>query len=194
MTLSWLSAVFIFALVGSISPGPVNMLAMTAGVNSPLSQGLRFALGATTGFCLLLLLSGLGLQSITRAFPEILTILRYSGAAFLLWLAWLLWRADGQLGSSDTFQPTFLKGALLQWLNPKAWLASLSVVSLYAPSSFLMLAVMTSIYYVVCFASCSTWVIAGQLMSRWLQNPIYLRRFNRTLSILLLISLFYLFL
>ncbi|PIE45020.1 MAG: hypothetical protein CSA45_04455 [Gammaproteobacteria bacterium] len=73
MTLSWLSSVFIFALVTSASPGPVNLLAMSAGVSAPLSQGLRFVFGATTGFCLLLLLSGLGLQFLIKAYPDILT-------------------------------------------------------------------------------------------------------------------------
>lgn len=193
MSMSWLSAVLVFALVTSISPGPVNILAMTAGVHATIAQGMRFALGAATGFCLLLLLSGLGLQSIINTFPEILTGLRYSGAAFLLWLSYLLWRAEGHLSSGDTFQPTFLKAALLQWLNPKAWLTSLAVVSLYAPNHGGMLAVMTGVYYVVCFASCSTWVMAGRLMARWLQQPVYLRYFNRTLSVLLLLSLFYLF-
>lgn len=193
MTLAWFSSVFIFTLVSAISPGPVNLLAMSAGVSSPLSQGLRFVFGATTGFCLLVLLSGLGLQSLIKAYPDILSLLRWGGAAFLLWLAWLLWRADGRLDENNAFRPTFLRGALLQWLNPKAWLSSVSIVSLYAPTALSALAVMTSIYYVVCFCSIATWLLAGRLLSKWLQNPAYLRTFNRSLAVLLLLSLVYLF-
>lgn len=193
MTLSWLSSVFIFTLVTAASPGPVNLLAMSAGVNSPLSQGFRFVFGATTGFCLLVLLSGLGLQSLIKAYPEILSVLRWGGAAFLLWLTWLLWQADGRIDENNAFHPTFLRGALLQWLNPKAWLSSLSIVSLYAPTALSALGVMTSIYYVVCFLSIATWLIAGRLLSRWLQNRTYLRIFNRSLAALLLLSLLYLF-
>ncbi len=194
MTLSWLGSVFIFTLVTAVSPGPVNLLAMSAGVSAPLSRGLRFVFGATTGFCLLVLLSGLGLQSLIKAYPEILIGLRLGGAAFLLWLAWLLWRADGRIDSNSGFRPTFLRGALLQWLNPKAWLSSLSIVSLYAPNELYTLGVMTGIYYVVCFCSIATWLLAGYFLSKWLQNPIYLQRFNRSLAILLLFSLIYLFL
>ncbi len=194
MTLSWLGSVFIFALVTSVSPGPVNLLAMSAGVSAPLLQGLRFVLGATTGFCLLVLLSGLGLQSLIKAYPEILIGLRLGGAAFLLWLAWLLWRADGGIANNNGFRPNFLRGALLQWLNPKAWLSSLSIVSLYAPSGLSALGIMTGIYYVVCACSIATWLLAGYFLAKWLQNPVYLQRFNRSLAILLLLSLVYFFL
>lgn len=194
MTLSWLGSVFVFALVSAISPGPVNLLAMNAGANALLMQGVRFVLGATTGFCVLLLFSGLGLQSLIQTYPAILVVLRWGGAAFLLWLAWLLWRFDGQLKHDTQLRPTFLRGALLQWLNPKAWITSVSVVSLYAPRGLLALGVMTGIYYVVCFGSILTWLLAGRLLSRWLKNPLYLQRFNRFLSLLLLASLVYLFL
>lgn len=194
MTLSWLGSVFIFALVTAASPGPVNLLAMSAGVSAPLSQGLRFVFGATTGFCLLVLLSGLGLQSLIKAHPEMLTGLRFGGAVFLLWLAWLLWCADGRINSNSGFRPNFLRGALLQWLNPKAWLSALSIVSLYAPSGLSALGVMTSIYYIVCFCSITAWLLAGYFLAKWLQNPVYLQRFNRSLAVLLLLSLVYLFL
>ncbi len=193
MTLSWLGSVLIFALVTAASPGPVNLLAMSAGVSAPLSQGLRFVFGATTGFCLLVLFSGLGLQSLIKAYPEILTGLRLGGAAFLLWLAWLLWQADGHIDAGSGFRPNFIRGALLQWLNPKAWLSSLSIVSLYAPNSLSALGVMTGIYYVVCFGSIAAWLLAGYFLAKWLQNPVYLQRFNRSLAVLLLISLIYLF-
>lgn len=192
MSLSWLSSVFIFTLVTAISPGPVNLLAMSAGVNAPLSRGFRFVFGATTGFCLLVLFSGFGLQSLIKAYPDILTILRWGGAAFLLWLVWLLWQADGRLDENHAFRPTFLHGTLLQWLNPKAWLSALSIVSLYAPTALSALGVMTAIYYIVCFCSIATWLLAGRLLSKWLQNPAYLRIFNRSLAVLLLASLLYL--
>ncbi len=193
MTLSWLGSVFIFTLVTAASPGPVNLLAMSAGVSVPLSQGLRFVFGATTGFCLLVLLSGLGLQSLIKVYPGILTALRFGSAAFLLWLTWLLWRADGRLDSNSGFRPGFFHGALLQWLNPKAWLSSLSIVSLYAPGGLFALGLMIGIYYIVCFCSITAWLLAGHFLAKWLQNPAYLQRFNRSLAILLLLSLFYLF-
>lgn len=193
MTLSWLSSVFIFTLVTAVSPGPVNLLAMSSGVNASLSLGFRFVFGATTGFCLLVLLSGLGLQSLINAYPEILSVLRWGGAVFLLWLASLLWRADGRLDDNIGFRPTFLRGALLQWLNPKAWLSAVSIVSLYAPTALSALAVMTAIYFVVCFASISAWLLAGRLLAKWLREPAYLRIFNRSLAVLLLLSLLYLF-
>lgn len=192
MSFSWVSAVFVFALVSAISPGPVNMLALSTGVSGKVRSGLWFVFGATTGYCLLVLAAGLGLQVLINAFPALLTVLKWLGAGFIIWLASLLWRADGRLEKTTGVTVTFWRGALLQWLNPKAYLASLSAVSLYAPNETITLLALTGIYYVVCFFSIACWLLMGRLLSNWLQRAERLRIFNRALAVLLALSIVYL--
>ena len=88
-----------FALVASLSPGPVNLV----GFNTGLTHGWRLALwhvaGATLGFVVLLVAVGLGLHEVLATWPALLEGLRVAGALFLLYLAWKLARASGDLGS-----------------------------------------------------------------------------------------------
>lgn len=192
MSFEWIITVMMVALVTAISPGPVNMLAMNAGVNKKLVAGLYFVFGATLGFCALLFVSGMGLQSLIQAFPMVLVAIKWLGMAFIIWIAWRLWHSDGSLDSEDSFQPSLLKGALLQWLNPKAWLVSLSVVGLYAPKDTLLLSAMTGIYFMVCFLSICCWLGLGTLLTRWIDSQKYLQIFNKSLAVVLAISLIYL--
>ena len=73
-----------FALDASISPGPVNVVALSSGASHGLSATLRHVAGATLGFVLLLVLAGLGLAELLRGWPAAATLTRWAGVAFLL--------------------------------------------------------------------------------------------------------------
>lgn len=177
-----------FALVASLSPGPVNLV----GFNTGLTHGWRPALwhvaGATLGFVVLLLGVGLGLHEVLAAWPALLWILRVAGALFLLYLAWKLARASGDLGSGAVAAcPGFRDGALLQWLNPKAWLAAAAGVALFVGEDRGRLALFAGLYLVICFASLACWAVAGQWLRGRALTPGRLRLLNRALATLLVL-------
>ncbi len=177
-----------FALVASLSPGPVNLV----GFNTGLTHGWRPALwhvaGATLGFVVLLLGVGLGLHEVLAAWPALLWILRVAGALFLLYLAWKLARASGDLGSGAVAAcPGFRDGALLQWLNPKAWLAAAAGVALFVGEDRGRLALFAGLYLVICFASLACWAVAGQWLRGRALTPGRLRLLNRALAALLVL-------
>lgn len=177
-----------FALVASLSPGPVNLV----GFNTGLTHGWRPALwhvaGATLGFVVLLLGVGLGLHEVLAAWPALLWILRVAGALFLLYLAWKLTRASGDLGSGAVEAcPGFRDGALLQWLNPKAWLAAAAGVALFVGEDRGRLALFAGLYLVICFASLACWAVAGQWLRGRALTPGRLRLLNRALAALLVL-------
>ena len=177
-----------FALVASLSPGPVNLV----GFNTGLTHGWRPALwhvaGATLGFVVLLLAVGFGLHEVLAAWPALLWILRVAGALFLLYLAGKLARASGDLGSGAlTACPGFRDGALLQWLNPKAWLAAAAGVALFVGEDRGRLALFAGLYLVICFASLACWAVAGQWLRGRALTPGRLRLLNRALAALLVL-------
>ncbi|WP_144957642.1 LysE family translocator [Pseudomonas oryzihabitans] len=177
-----------FALVASLSPGPVNLV----GFNTGLTHGWRPALwhvaGATLGFVVLLLGVGLGLHEVLAAWPALLWILRVAGALFLLYLAWKLTRASGDLGSGAVAAcPGFRDGALLQWLNLKAWLAAAAGVALFVGEDRGRLALFAGLYLVICFASLACWAVAGQWLRGRALTPGRLRLLNRALAALLVL-------
>jgi len=60
-----------FALASSITPGPVNIVALSAGAQFGLRASLRHVTGATLGFTLLLVLIGLGLHELLLRVPAL---------------------------------------------------------------------------------------------------------------------------
>lgn len=183
-----------FALAASISPGPVNIVALSSGVQFGFFRSLRHVSGATVGFTLLLLLIGLGLHQVLNQWPVLTRLIQWSGVAFLLWLAYKLATDDGQLGAGKPVRgPSFFYGAMMQWLNPKAWLASLAGMGVYAADGDTRLVwQFAAVYFVICYASVACWAYAGSTLRSYLQVPARVRLFNRAMAFLLAGSAVYL--
>jgi threonine/homoserine/homoserine lactone efflux protein len=183
-----------FALAASISPGPVNVVALGLGARHGFRAGLRHVTGATLGFTLLLVLAGLGLRGLLAIWPGVMTALHWAGLLFLLYMAWRLASDDGSLpnASSDLGQrgaASLLAGAGMQWLNPKAWLAAIAGVGAFAADGDAhSLWAFATIYFVVCYASIACWAVAGTLMRKALQTPTQMRRLNTVLALCLIVS------
>lgn len=194
MSLSLILPMSAFALAASISPGPVNLVCLSSGTRYPLSQGLIFVTGATLGFIALFMTIGLGLYSVLSVVPGFNELLRWGGVAFLLYLSVQLFRDDGQLPDSETRKPPgFMTGAIMQWLNPKAWLASASGIGAYTSAENLeQITMFAALYLPICWLSLSCWVYAGAFLRRFIHQPIVLVSINRVLAVLLAASCVYL--
>ncbi|MFT2112562.1 LysE family translocator [Marinomonas sp. 2405UD68-3] len=187
MTLSLLISMSLFSLAASLSPGPVNLVCIGSGARYGAFIGLRFVLGATVGFILLFVLIGAGLHYVLEFLPMITQVLQWAGVAFLLNLSYQLFRDNGEIEVGDTARaPTFMTGAYMQWLNPKAWLASLAGIASYIPESNVNeLMVFAGLYFIICGLSLSVWVGAGVVLGQFIQNAKAMRVLNKVLALLL---------
>ncbi len=194
MSLSLILPMSAFALAASISPGPVNLVCLSSGTRYPVSRGLIFVTGATLGFIALFVAVGLGLYSLLTMMPMLETLLRWGGVAFLLYLSIKLAMDSGQLPETGVDKaPGFGTGAIMQWLNPKAWLASASGIGAYTSANDLnQILLFASLYLPICWLSLACWVYAGAFLRRYVQRPVVLMAINRTLALLLAISCLYL--
>jgi threonine/homoserine/homoserine lactone efflux protein len=163
MSLSLILPMSAFALVTSISPGPVNLVCLGSGTRYPVSQGLTFVTGASLGFTALFIAVGLGLYSLLTMVPVVEELLRWGGVAFLLYLSVKLTMDSGHLPEKGTEKaPGFGTGALMQWLNPKAWLASASGIGAYTSANNLQQILLFALLYLpICWLSLGCWVYAG---------------------------------
>ncbi|RQZ52223.1 LysE family translocator [Burkholderia sp. Bp9099] len=198
--MSMLVSMAAFALASSITPGPVNIVALSAGARHGLGASLRYAAGATLGFVALFLLIGLGLHAALARWPMLTTAAQWSGIAFLLYLALRLALDDGRLSADpddpaapNVAGPSAAAGAAMQWLNPKAWLACVAAMGAYAadgePAQVWQFA---ALYLVICFASIACWAYAGASLRHRLANARRMRLFNRAMALLLAGSALYL--
>jgi threonine/homoserine/homoserine lactone efflux protein len=185
-----------FALVASITPGPVNIVALSSGARYGFRATLRHVAGATLGFVLLLVLMGLGLHEVLQRWPGLTRGVQLAGVAFLLFMAWKLAMDDGELGDRDEGRaPSMVYGALMQWLNPKAWLACVAGMGAFvADGETWRVWQFAAIYLVICYLSVGCWAYAGSYLRIWLGNPATMRLFNRAMAALLGASAVYLWL
>ncbi|RMR09669.1 LysE family translocator [Pseudomonas syringae group genomosp. 3] len=185
--MSLLISMAAFALASSITPGPVNIVALSAGARYGFWPGMRHVLGATLGFTLLLLLIGFGLHETLQQWPFLTRIIQWVGVAFLLYMAFRLATDSGRLsvGEQDS-GPSMLQGAIMQWLNPKAWLASIAGMGVFvANGEALLIWQFAAIYCVVCYLSLGCWAFAGSFLSHYLRSAAGVRVFNRVMALLL---------
>lgn len=194
MSLSLILPMSAFALAASISPGPVNLVCLSSGTRYPVSRGLVFVTGATLGFIALFIAVGLGLYSLLTMLPIFEEVLRWAGVAFLLFLSVKLALDNGRLPEGEPMRaPGFTTGALMQWLNPKAWLASASGIGAYTSANDLdQVLVFAAVYLPICWLSLACWVYAGAFLRRYVQQPVVLVMVNRVLALLLAASCLYL--
>lgn len=194
MSLSMILPMSAFALAASISPGPVNLVCLSSGTRYPLSRGLVFVTGATLGFIALFMAVGVGLYSMLAVVPGLQEALRWAGIVFLLYLSVRLFRDDGRLPEGGNNEaPGFMTGALMQWLNPKAWLASASGIGAYTSGDDVQQVILFALLYLpICWLSLGSWVYAGAFLRRYVHRPAVLIAINRTLAILLAASCVYL--
>ncbi|GGM06323.1 LysE family translocator [Pseudomonas asuensis] len=183
-----------FALASSISPGPVNLMALSSGACYGFWKSLKHVTGATAGFTALLLLVGLGLYEVLNHVPGLITLIQWGGIAFLFYLAYQLARDDGVLDIKEEGSgPSMMHGALMQWLNPKAWLASLAGMGLFvADGDTLMVWTFAALYFLICYGSIACWAFTGSFLRPYVQESGRVRFLNRVMAALLIISALYL--
>lgn len=188
-----LLAMFSFSLVMSITPGPVNMIILSSGINYGVKRTIPYVSGATVGFILLLLFIGFGFSQFIKAYPFFLTYLAIVGSLYIIYMGYKIASSKPELEISKKNTPKFYQGFLLQWINPKAWIACVSGVSIFSSvNTYGPFLKFTIIYFLVCYISLGAWAILGDKISYLLKDHLRLRLFNFTMGLLLMITAGYL--
>jgi threonine/homoserine/homoserine lactone efflux protein len=180
-------AMFLFSLSMSISPGPVNMVIIASGANHGFWRTFPFVSGATIGFTLLLIFVGFWFIQTINNYPVFFNYLCVFGSAFIIYIGYKIASSKPELSIEDVTVPNFMQGFLLQWLNPKAWVACASGAAMFSvPETYLPLVTFIVIYFVVCYLSLATWAILGDRVSVLLNTSLRIRSFNFIMGIMLI--------
>jgi threonine/homoserine/homoserine lactone efflux protein len=192
-----LFALTLFAFVSSATPGPNNLMLMASGANFGFRRTVPHMFGIGIGFAFMIFCVGVGLMQVFDQFPILHTILKVVSVAYLLWLAWKIANATAPQGAKNTdAKPlTFLQAALFQWVNPKAWTMALTAITVYTEDQTARSVLIVSLAFgIVNFPSVSIWTVLGQQLARFLTSAARLRAFNWTMAMLLVLSLYPVFL
>jgi threonine/homoserine/homoserine lactone efflux protein len=194
LSLDLLLGFALFALVTSITPGPNNTMLLASGVNFGFNRTIPHMLGITCGFFVLVVAVGFGLGAVFQTYPLLYTVLRYVGAAYLLYLAWKI-AHSGPVSESERSEGkpiSYLGAAAFQWVNPKAWIMAIGAISTYTPMQgyFTNVIVIAAVFALINLPSVSVWAACGTLLRNVLKDRRWLRLFNWGMAALLVVSLY----
>ena len=177
--MSFILAMCTFALTMSITPGPVNIITLSSGTNHGVLRTLPFVTGATVGFTALLFLLGLGVVELFLQYPTLMKAMGYVGTAFILYMAVKIMMSKGAIETVNAQRPHFWQGAMLQWLNPKAWIACMSGLAAFTTKDDAgSLVVFCLVYFALCYVGVGFWAVLGAQAKQLLRTDKQLRFFN----------------
>ena len=189
MSLAILLSMVTLSLVMSISPGPVNMMILSSGINHGFKKTFSFISGATIGFTLLLILIAFGFQQFLVSSSTFLFYLEIVGSLFIIYMGYKIATSISSMAnkSIEVKDLKFYEGFLLQWLNPKAWIACIAGVSLYAENKTNLI-IFILIYFLICYICLSLWGVLGQKITIYLNTEKKIRIFNLLMGSILILS------
>ena len=135
MSHSLLIAFVMFATVMFFTPGPNNIMLLSSGLTYGFRPTIPHIMGITFGFAFMVGAVGLGLGTIFIAYPVLQTILKYAGAAYLIYLAAAIAMSEPVSPDQDGRggRPmTFWGAAMFQWVNAKGWVMVIGTITAYA--------------------------------------------------------------
>jgi homoserine/homoserine lactone efflux protein len=185
------SAFLVIAVVLYITPGPIVTLVVTTGARSGIRAALITVTGGVMGNAVLLACIAFGLSWILERSAEVFEVLRWVGAAYLMWLGIQAWRrADS---ADEIAQPGdhlyAWRGFIVAITNPKtiafftAFLPQFVDPALPADRQLLVMCVTSVVLGGLIDAG---WAIASGLGRAWFVRPKQKKLLNRISGLVLI--------
>lgn len=167
--------------------GPNNLLSLTYGFREGLRRAVLASAGRLVAFALLIALTALGVGAVLAASVTAFTLLKWVGAAYLIYLGIKILRAGGTLGQDTQGAPRLpLKALLVQefWTaigNPKAILVFTAFFPQFiAPGHYwTSFATMGAIFLLLEIVAVAVYALLGQRLGLLSRNTRVLSWFNR---------------
>lgn len=180
-----------YSFVMSITPGPNNVMLTASGATFGFRRTVPHILGVCAGFSVVLLAVCAGLDAIFTRWPHLQTVLRWAGAAYLIYLGWRI-LGSGEAKAGRSLKPlTLLEAAAFQFLNPKAWVMTLTAAAMFLPRELGLLAACTYMVAVMALVNlpCITvWALFGSSLRGFLAKPAGRAAFNAVMAVALAIT------
>ena len=185
MWLAFLAA----ALVIAVSPGPGAVLSMSTGLRYGYAAALRAIAGLQIALLLQLCVVALGLGAVLATSEAAFAVVKFAGAAYLIWLGVQKWRSppepiggDGEGLRVQSRRQLYAQGILVNLTNPKAIVFIAALVPQFIvpdrpqwPQFAIIGATMCGVDTIVM----SGYALLATRLRRWLRNPRAMKAQNR---------------
>ncbi|AND94323.1 MULTISPECIES: LysE family translocator [Bradyrhizobium] len=194
MAYSLFYAFLAFMVVMYFTPGPNNIMLLASGLTYGFRRTIPHIVGIVIGFAFMVATVGVGLGTVFLAYPILQTILKYAGAVYLIYLAAVIaMSGPTKPGEEDGRGPmTFWGAAMFQWINAKGWVIVIGTITAYAAIARfpINIVIQTLISLLVGTVSTVVWALFGTALRPILTSERLVRAFNILMAILLLASLY----
>ena len=183
-----IKAMIVFILLGSYTPGPNNIMSMESVRRSGFKQSLPFMLGMASGFTIIMFIAAIFNVILEKTLPSVQPILGAFGALYMLYLAAKPFLPSGKSNKKSVEAPSYIVGLALQFLNPKVFFVSISLMSGFVVPwvhSLPLLAVISLAVGCMGFTSLLLWGFFGSLFQR------YFSRYETAVNVIMAILLIY---
>lgn len=159
--------IFVVAsLALAATPGPNVALIIGTSLKHGRRAGILTAMGVNVGVIVQLAMVAAGLAYVVEAFARNFDLIRYAGAAYLIWLAIQQWRHAGQ--GADAPAPSaraaFGRGIAVAFANPKTLLFHAAFLPQFVTNTadpVPQIALLAAIFAVIALASDTIWALVA---------------------------------
>jgi threonine/homoserine/homoserine lactone efflux protein len=193
--------IFLYAFSVMYSPGPVNFMALNAGLTGRFRRSLGFFVGVGCALLVLFILFGYTGEAIISqgALPYISLV----GGLYTLYLAYQVYTATTVVPGEASEPPvaaqktlTFWNGFLIQVLNPKGIMVVLPITSVMLPAAHITgssIAIVSALLAIAGGGAPGVYSLLGAILGRRITRESYFTVFNRLMGLALVVCAFFMF-
>lgn len=174
----------------SATPGMCMTLSMTMGMTIGVKRALWMMAGELVGVGLVAVLSVIGVAAIMLNYPQVFTVFKSIGGAYLAYIGIQMWRSRGKMAISDNFeagtvasrQELAIQGFVTAVANPKGWAFFISLLPPFLNASMPMapqLAVLIAVILTLEFTCLLMYASGGRTLRAFLEKSGNVRLLNR---------------
>jgi len=171
-----------FALATLYTPGPNNIMLASSGARFGFRPSIPHLLGVGLGFPMMFFVVALALGAMFERSELLREIVRFGGAAVMLYIAWKIATAKRSKVDGDALERpfTFAMAAGFQFVNPKAWSMIIGVAGAYIQgiSPVKEALICAGVFAVLGLGSAALWTGFGSMISVYLEDDLRFRVFN----------------
>jgi len=184
MNLELFTAFLLITTVLIVTPGPIVTLVISTGVTQGSRAALTTVAGTTLGNALLLAAIALCLNWVHAHADLMFNALRWTGAAYLIWLGVQAWRHAGEEGErlTDTGRARFVRGLIVALSNPKTIVFFTAFLPQFLDPRLPagpQLAVMCIVTVLLAGVSDCVWAVAAGMGRAWFMKPARVKLLGR---------------
>ena len=121
----------IYCFITAYTPGANNLLSISNAIRLGFCKSVRFNFGILAGFAIVMSVCTAFSATLYSFLPKVKIVMQILGAAYMLYLAWKVWKSSSELSADGGKEASFLSGMVLQFANPKIYIYAITAMSLY---------------------------------------------------------------